>query len=225
MKKPLSLFVLFMTLCLCLPALALTTQEVESAARAYVPDDATLAETELDGGVYELVFRQETAVFDVDVDAATGAVRKVEGEYKNIYGSHSRTLTDAEIPSLVTASFPEAEVLCAQETIDDGLYEIEAAFRTPSVYGVLSMNAETGAVMKFEMYVGVAPLSVENPRAALDTLEKLKPGTEVSRIMLDEDDGLLYWEGEAQWQNARYEFELDAESGQLKEWESLYFKK
>ncbi len=224
MKKPLSLLALFMTLCLCLPALALTTQEAESAARAYVPADATLAETELDGGVYELAFRQETAVFDVDVDAATGAVRKVEGEYKNVYGSRSHTLADAELPSLVTASFPEAEVLCTQETIDDGLYEIEAAFRTPSAYGVLSMNAETGAMMKFEMYVGVT-LSVENPQAALDALEKLKPGIEVSRIMLDEDDGLLYWEGEAQWQNARYEFELDAASGQLTEWEPSYFKK
>lgn len=43
--------------------------------------------------------------------------------------------------------------------------------RTPSAYGVLSMNAETGAMMKFEMYVGVT-LSVENPQAALDALEE-----------------------------------------------------
>ena len=191
-----------------------------------MPEDAVTIGTELDDGVYEITFRREAAVYEVDVDPATGAIRKVDGEYNNVAGSRSRTLTDAEIPDVVAASIPEAEVLCTQEVIDDGLYEIEVAFRTSAAYGTLSLNAETGAMLEFEIYVGNPPqLSVQSAQAALDALESLKPGAVVSKIMLDVDDGFLFWEGDAQWQGSCYEFELNAANGQLAEWKPSYFKK
>lgn len=226
MKKPFTLLAFVMTLCLFLPALAITAQEAETAARAYVPDGAVMTKLELDDGVYEVAFSKEAAVYDVDVDPSTGVVRKVDGEYKQARGSRSRTLTDAEIPAIVAACIPNAEVLAMQETSDDGLYEIEVAFRTPAAYGTLSLNAETGDMLEFEMYVGELPqLSVESEQAAREALEGLKPGAVIHQIMLDEDDGRLCWEGYAQWQDARYEFELDAASGRLAEWKPSYFKK
>ncbi len=57
MKKSISIMIsLMLLLLLAIPALAQTDASMEAAARAYVPADAVLTETEMDDGLMELTF-------------------------------------------------------------------------------------------------------------------------------------------------------------------------
>ena len=54
---------------------------------------------------------------------------------------------------------------------------------------------------------------------ASQTLLLLRPGAQLDGMDLDEDDGLLVYEGDAYLDGQEYEFEIDARTGCLLEWE------
>ena len=55
--------------------------------------------------------------------------------------------------------------------------------------------------------------------AARAQIATLKPGAEIVRIKLDEDDGRYFWEGDATLNGTRYEFSINATTGDMVEWE------
>ena len=54
---------------------------------------------------------------------------------------------------------------------------------------------------------------------ASQTLSLLRPGAQLDSMEMDEDDGMLLYEGDAWLDGQEYEFELDARTGRLLEWE------
>jgi len=54
---------------------------------------------------------------------------------------------------------------------------------------------------------------------ASQTLSLLRPGAQLDSLEMDEDDGMLLYEGDAWLDGQEYEFELDARTGRLLEWE------
>ena len=54
---------------------------------------------------------------------------------------------------------------------------------------------------------------------ASQTLSLLRPGAQLDGMEMDEDDGFLLYEGDAYLDGQEYEFELDAHTGRLLEWE------
>ena len=54
---------------------------------------------------------------------------------------------------------------------------------------------------------------------ASQTLSLLRPGAQLDGMEMDEDDGMLLYEGDAWLDGQEYEFELDARTGRLLEWE------
>lgn len=54
---------------------------------------------------------------------------------------------------------------------------------------------------------------------ASQTLLLLRPGAQLDGMDLDEDDGMLVYEGDAYLDGQEYEFEIDARTGRLLEWE------
>ena len=54
---------------------------------------------------------------------------------------------------------------------------------------------------------------------ASQTLSLLRPGAQLDGMDLDDDDGMLVYEGDAWLDGQEYEFELDAHTGRLLEWE------
>lgn len=122
--------------------------------------------------------------------------------------------------SAVEAAYPGAEIIRKDEQIDDGNHEIEVFIVTDELYGKLDLNAETGTIVDRELYVGQytadGMMTEEAARAQIATL---KPGAEIVRIKLDEDDGRYFWEGEATLNGTRYEFSINATTGDMVEWE------
>ena len=54
---------------------------------------------------------------------------------------------------------------------------------------------------------------------ASQVLQILRPGAQLDGMEMDEDDGMLLYEGDAYLDGQEYEFELDARTGRLLEWE------
>ena len=54
---------------------------------------------------------------------------------------------------------------------------------------------------------------------ASQTLRVLRPGAQLDGMELDEEDGRLVYEGDAYLDGQEYEFEMDARTGRLLEWE------
>ena len=103
---------------------------------------------------------------------------------------------------------------------DDGLYEYQASFSTEEFFGTIELNAETGVVLEADIYYNAAvPEGQLGYAEIMAQLESLKPGLNVIRIEFDEDDGRMRYEGEALLDDALYEFEIDAATGELREWE------
>ena len=203
-------------------ALALTDTEAETAARAYVPTAATLVKSEMDDGMHELSFRVEATgeKYEIKVNPNTGAVVKIESELKGASNARSTTLTDEVLASVVEADYPGAEIVRKDEQIDDGNHEIEVFLVTDGLYGTLDLNAETGAILERELYVGqYSTDGMMTEEAARAQIATLKPGAEIVKIKLDEDDGRYFWEGDATLNGSRYEFAINATTGDMVEWE------
>lgn len=222
MKKMTVILALVAALMIAGSALALTDTEVETAARAYVPTDATLSKSEMDDGMHELTFRVEATgeKYEIQVDPATGAVVKIESELKGASTARSTTLTDEAVAAAVEAAYPGAEIIRKDEQIDDGKHEIEVFIVTGELYGKLDLNAENGAIVDRELYVGqYAADGMMTEEAARAQITTLKPGAEIVKIELDEDDGRYFWEGDATLNGTRYEFSINATTGDMVEWE------
>lgn len=213
---------LAMTLTLCLlnasAAFALTDGELETAARAYVPANFSLVKAERRDS--ELTFRDGRESYEVEIDPETGVVLKVEYENDALKGSSSATLSDEEAVASLQTLFPDATVVSQNPELDDRLNEIKLFFYTPSLFGTMSLNGETGDVLDYDVSIGVCPS--EDPltqEAAQARLMTMKPGSAVTKLELDKEEGRVFWEGEATLDGKRYEFCIDAFTGELTEWE------
>lgn len=222
MKKMTTMILAAAMLMVSVSAFALTDAQVEQTARAYVPAQAELTKIKLDEGLYEADFvdRSSGIAYEVKIDPQSGEAVRYEMDSPNRMGALKTTLTEAQAKEAVQQAYPGAAVVRIDERIDDGWHEIEVFFYADGVYGMLELNAETGAVLDADVYFGsYTDGSILTQDAAIAALTSLKPGAEITKIELDEDDGRSIWEGDATLDGKRYEFELDAVSGTLIEWE------
>lgn len=211
-----------LTLLLSLPALAITAEEAQTAAHAYVPSDAVYQKTETDDGLFEVKYlsadgREE---YDVRIDRNSGRIVQIEWDLLGGRGGRETALTEDEARAIALERHPGAEILALRSERDDGLYEYRILLSTDEFFAAIELNAETGAVLEEDLYYNDAvPEGLLNYGEAILKLETLKPGANVLRIEFDEDDGLALYEGEAILDGAIHEFELAADSGDLLEWE------
>lgn len=222
MKKTMTMILVAAMLMLSASAFALSDAQVEKTARAYVPAQAELTKIRMDDGLYEADFvdRSSGIAYDVKVDPQTGKAVRFEMDSPDRMSALTTTLTQAQVKEAVQKAYPGATIARYDERIDDGWHEIEVFFHADGVYGTLELNAETGAVLDVDVYFGsYTDGSVLTQDAAIAALTSLKPGAEIVKIELDEDDGRSIWEGDASLDGKHYEFELDAVSGTLIEWE------
>lgn len=221
MKKWILMLLTLMLVAFSSAALALDDQAVEAAARAYVPSEAVLQKVEMDDGLYDATFRVEASAekYEVKVDAS-GTVVKLESKNKGNSGAKTTTLSADDVINAVQTLYAGAEVLRQDEDIDDGQHEIDVFFTADGLYGTLELNAETGALIEREIYFGqYAQNNMLTEEAARAVLASYKPDAVITKIELDEDDGLHYWEGDATMSGTRYEFSINAGTGELVEWE------
>lgn len=221
MKKRMSLCLMAVFIAISAHALALSDAEVETSARTYVPPEATLRKIELDDGMYEATFFVEASgeKIKIKVSPQTGEVVELESEMKGASGAKSVEINAQQIAQAVEAAYPGAQVIRYDEERDDGLYTIDVFFSADGLYGTLELDAQDAKIIGRQIYFGEylqdGMMSEEAARAAL---ESVKPGVQITKLKLDEDDGAFFWEGDALLGDAKYEFSINAMTGLLVEW-------
>ena len=116
----------------------------------------------------------------------------------------------------VKVSMPEAVVDYAVRERDDGRYEWQLFFTQGSQLGkveVLESSNEIRKVTLYEKAEGALTAS-----EAMAQLAQKKGAVTIVDLDLDRDDGRLRYEGEAELDGKRYEFEMSV-TGELLEWE------
>jgi len=116
----------------------------------------------------------------------------------------------------VKVSLPEAVVDYAVRERDDGRYEWDLFFTQGSQLGVCEVLESTNEIRKVTLY--------EKPEGALlageamALLAQKKGNVTIVDLELDRDGGRLRYEGEAELDGKRYEFEMSV-TGDIIEWE------
>ncbi len=116
----------------------------------------------------------------------------------------------------VKVSMQDAVVDYAVRERDDGRYEWDLFFTQGGQLGKVEVLESSNEIRKVTLY--------EKPEGALTAAEAMaklaagKGAVTVIELDLDRDDGRLRYEGEAELDGKRYEFEMSV-TGELLEWE------
>lgn len=99
---------------------------------------------------------------------------------------------------------------------DDGRYEWELFFTQGDQLGVCEVAEDTYQVRRVALHD--RPEGALTASEAIELLRQKKGEITVTSLDLDRDDGRLRYEGEAELDGKRYEFEMSV-SGEIVEWE------
>jgi len=113
-------------------------------------------------------------------------------------------------------SLPDAVVDYTVRERDDGRYEWNIFFTQGSQIGMCKVREEGNEIRKVELFEKKD--GVLNAGEAMAKLAEKKGAITVTDLELDWDDGRLTYEGDAQLDGKRYEFEMTA-TGEIIEWE------
>lgn len=111
---------------------------------------------------------------------------------------------------------------------NDGVYEYEVEFYVGNLEYDYDIDAATGRIVSmdrdieddFQITDGASGQIISEDEAKKVALAKVPQATEQDmRIHLDQDDGRRIYEGSIYVSGVEYEFEIDAASGVLLEWE------
>ena len=128
-------------------------EAVAAAVKELGLTDHTLAERELDRGVYELELWEGGVEYEVDVNAFTGAVTKIDRESER-YGSAAvveKPAAELTLDEAVAAAVKElglTDYTLTDWELDDGVYELEL-WQDGMEYQI-DIHASTGAVLELE---------------------------------------------------------------------------
>lgn len=209
-------------------------KEAENTARGQVPVDAVLETSERDDGMYQFQFYSESEgmEYEVEISEKSGEVRKVETELRGGTGSKSVALSEDQIRALVEERYPGAEISSLQLGMDDGYYSYEVYFRADGKYGTLEFNAETGAVLESKVKFGnpiVIPSEEGSTSAETSFLkeadirskvEEAYPGSQITMLEMDREDGQYVYEVEFLHEGKKYELTYNALNGEILKQES-----
>lgn len=222
-------------LALAVPAFAaMTADQARAAAEKYVPKGSVHAETKLDDGKYEVKFYSSDRLekYEIDLSQALEKPVKYESELVDNRGGVKTAITEEAAKKAVTDEIKDAEILYTVVEYDDGYSQYEVSFKTATLYGSYEIHPETGKILKREIHVGTIPTipSLQIKPATGDIgIDKAReialakaPGAQVRKLKLDKDDGRAVYEGELRNGRWEYEFEIDAATGAILEWDQDY---
>ena len=217
-------------------------------ASGVAQDNATFTKTQLekdDGKTYyEIEFTDADGVrYEYDIDAVTGTVIAYESEKKGTAKTQSGQTTTAASGEIDEATakqtaLDDAGLTADQVTFvkvererDDGVTKYEVEFYAKDTYTEYDyeINAQTGAILVMdadaESYAPQTSTVVSEDTVKKTVLAKVPGATESDlKMHLETDDGRQQYEGTIIYDEMKYEFEVDAYSGAIREWdaESVY---
>ena len=211
--------------------------------------DRLRVKLDYDDGVqeYEVTFYVGNREYDYDIDAATGTIRSFDSEIEDDYNiasapsatpaaaasSSGAAITEAEAKQIALdhagVSESETERMRVKLDRDDGVQEYEVNFYVGNREYDYDINAATGAIRSYDSeidddYVSSteaagAAISEDEARATVVARVSGASASDV-RLHLERDDGRMVYEGELIYNGTEYEFQIDATTGDVLDWES-----
>ena len=226
-------------------SVAQTNENMQNLARNYVPEDAVLIAHEKDDGRNELKFWVDATqeVYEVELSGDGKNVLKMSSEAMDDRGGKSIVLQENDVRNKVLEYYPGAAIESVRIEKENGLYEYDIAVRTDEWYGLITLHAETGAVLERELHYDAAPAVNGNDQKDYSDAQHVQPaqqqsdgligmesaksiaiskagGGRVASIRLEKDDGRQVYDGKVLTDTHEYEFEIDAQTGKIREWDA-----
>lgn len=123
---------------------------------------------------------------------------------------------EAKAIAVVLADRPTAVINYVLHDYDDGRPEWNIFFTDGADLGEADVDAETYELRKIKSYEKEADMLTADQ--AVEQLIAAKGALTITELELDRDDGTLWYEGDAELDGRRYEFEMRA-NGKIVEWE------
>ena len=216
----------------------------EADAKQIALDHAGISESETDrlrvkldydDGVqeYEVTFYVGNREYDYDIDAATGTIRSFDSEIEDDYNiasapsatpaaaasSSGAAITEAEAKQIALdhagVSESETERMRVKLGRDDGVQEYEVNFYV----GNREYDYEIDDDYVSSTEAAGAAISEDEARATVVARVSGASASDV-RLYLERDDGRMVYEGELIYNGTEYEFQIDATTGDVLDWES-----
>lgn len=168
-----------------------------------------------------------------DMDSAGSPARREAGEAltaETLTTDGLITEDEAKAIALKDAGIDEAELsgVRVRLELDDGGYEYEVDFYVDNLEYDYDIDATTGKIVSMDRDIDddfritdqLSGEIISEDEAKKVALAKVPQAAEQDvRVHLDEDDGRQIYEGSIYLDGIEYEFEIDAVSGVLLEWE------
>ena len=197
-----------------------------STDAAYISADAKLVKQENEGAYIEYEYRDEAANAEIEALAdASGKYVIVKTEYVIAPGARESKLDEAAANETAQGILPGCEVDYAYSCLDDGLNEWHAFCLLDGDMWRLTFTADNGDVIETEVIPGAADEAAATPMlsasGAIDALKAAKGNIAITELDFDFDDdaGIMYYEGECTLDGKKYEFKINAATGDVAEWE------
>ena len=197
-----------------------------STDAAYISADAKLIKQENEGAYIEYEYRDEAANAEIEALAdASGKYVIVKTEYVIAPGARESKLDEAAANETAQGILPGCEVDYAYSCLDDGLNEWHAFCLLDGDMWRLTFTADNGDVIETEVIPGAADEAAATPMlsasGAIDALKAAKGNIAITDLDFDFDDdaGIMYYEGECTLDGKKYEFKINAATGDVAEWE------
>ena len=196
--------------------------------------------------VYDVEFYAGATEYDYEISAATGDILSYDYDIEGYTpagstsgqasqsggqtGSGAVTEAEARAIALQHAGVSESDTVYLQVKLDydDGVQVYDVEFYAGSTEYDYEISAATGEILGYDYDAeGYTPSA--NASGAAKSEEEVRsialskvPGAtaENIRLQLDRDDGKLLYEGKIVYDGMEYEFEIDAYSGAILEWEA-----
>lgn len=207
MRKILALALCLLTM---LVPLAARAEAAPETALAWLPAGATYLGEEPAGSGRALSYQTDENAWTLTLDGAGNAL-SLQSAGAAAGGLQTRAEAEAALWTLDEAAL----ILSAEE--GDGparLYFVATGAAGWAQFDIAGGLA-AGAV-SFGQFLSNGQLTFAG---ASQVLQILRPGAQLDGMDMDEDDGMLLYEGDAYLDGQEYEFELDARTGRLLEWE------
>ncbi len=197
-----------------------------STDATYISADAKLVKQENEGAYIEYEYRDEAANAEIEALAdASGKYVIVKTEYVIAPGARESKLDEAAANETAQGILPGCEVDYAYSCLDDGLNEWHAFCLLDGDMWRLTFTADNGDVIETEVIPGAADEAAAPPMlsasGAIDALKAAKGNIAITDLDFDFDDdaGIMYYEGECTLDGKKYEFKINAATGDVAEWE------
>lgn len=198
----------------CALALCARAEAMPEAAQALVPAQATITDDQTVGGLRVLTMELPSGealdlAWDLHADAPVLLTTRTPAPA----GSDVQSREEAE--RLALEAYPDARVLFTQDSPEGGK---TLQLLSESICGTVTVQGGVvvARALGFGHYFSDGRLTMEG---ALKTMTLYRPDAEFHALELDEDDGMLLYEGDAWLNGVEYEFELDARTCRLLKWE------